>query len=191
MLTIRKAKERGHANYGWLDTSHTFSFASYQDPNHRGVRSLRVINEDRVAPGKGFETQSHSNMEIVSYVLEGALEHKDSMGHQGVLKPGEFQRISAGSGIQHSEFNHSKEELVHFYQIWLLPVAQNIPPSPHFSQLLVKLGQYVTPSSSPKALALSTRQCSRAFENEPDATYCPDSPRSCEKCGLATSRKVS
>ena len=128
MLLIRRAADRGHANHGWLDTNHTFSFGSYYHPEQMGFRSLRVMNEDRVAPGRGFGTHEHRDMEIVSYVLEGALEHKDSMGNGEVLKPGEFQRISAGTGITHSEFNPSASEVTHFYQIWLLPEREGIEP---------------------------------------------------------------
>lgn len=129
MITVRKANDRGHFDHGWLKTWHTFSFAGYRDPNYRGFRSLRVMNEDFVEPGHGFGTHPHRDMEIVTYVLEGALEHRDSMGNGAVLTPGEFQRMSAGTGITHSEFNPSEKELVHLYQIWLLPERHGIEPS--------------------------------------------------------------
>ncbi|MFO1020122.1 MAG: pirin family protein [Planctomycetales bacterium] len=129
MIQIRKAAERGHFNHGWLDTWHTFSFADYHDPDYHQFRSLRVMNEDTVAPGKGFGMHPHRDMEIVTYVLSGALQHKDSMGNGEVLRPGEFQRMSAGTGLLHSEFNPSATEPVHLYQIWLFPEKKGITPS--------------------------------------------------------------
>lgn len=129
VIRVRRAAERGHANHGWLDTWHTFSFDTYHDPAHMGYRVLRVINEDRVEPGEGFGMHGHRDMEIITYVLEGALEHRDSLGTGSVLHPGEFQRMSAGTGIRHSEFNPSATDPVHLYQIWLLPNRQGLPPS--------------------------------------------------------------
>jgi redox-sensitive bicupin YhaK (pirin superfamily) len=129
MIEIRKAHERGHADHGWLDTYHTFSFSSYQDPRHNRFRALRVMNEDRIAPGQGFGTHPHHDMEIVTYVLSGALEHRDSMGNGEVLRAGEFQRMTAGTGITHSEFNPSADEPTHLYQVWLFPERKGIEPS--------------------------------------------------------------
>lgn len=150
MITIRPRHERGTANFGWLDSRHTFSFGNYYDPQHMGFASLRVINEDKVTPAKGFGTHRHRDMEIISYVLSGALEHRDSMGNGSVIRPGDVQRMSAGTGVAHSEFNASASEPVHFLQIWLLPNERGLQPSyeeKHFSPQ-EKPGQLILVGSS-------------------------------------------
>jgi len=129
MITLRRSGERGRTKLDWLDSRHTFSFGEYRDQRYMGFRDLRVINDDRVSPGKGFGTHSHRDMEIITYVLEGSVEHKDSTGNQTIIRPGDVQRMSAGTGISHSEYNPSNSEPVHFLQIWILPGAQNLPPS--------------------------------------------------------------
>jgi len=159
MIRIRKAEDRGHADHGWLDTRHSFSFATYHDREHMRFRALRVMNEDVIAPGAGFGTHPHHDMEIVTYVLSGALEHRDSMGNGEVLNAGEFQRMSAGTGITHSEFNPSESEPTHLYQIWLLPERKGIEPSYEQKRFpgqeqLNQLRQVASPDAANGSLAI-------------------------------------
>jgi len=167
MITLRKSSDRGHAHHGWLESYHSFSFAEYVDPAHMGVGNLRVINEDRIAPGSGFGTHGHRDMEIVSYVLDGELAHKDSMGNgteaganAGVIRPGDVQRMSAGSGVLHSEFNHAPNATTHFLQIWLLPKVRGVAPGyeqKHFSaeQRQGRLRTIVSPSGAHGAVSIN------------------------------------
>jgi redox-sensitive bicupin YhaK (pirin superfamily) len=178
MIRLRKSKERGHAHHGWLESYHTFSFGDYSDPKFTGFRDLLVINEDRVQPGKGFGKHSHQDMEIISYVLEGELAHKDSMGSQSVLRPGDVQRMSAGRGVSHSEFNHSHEKIVHFLQIWITPQKEGIEPSyeeerfsPEEKQNRLKL--IVSPSGAEGSLRIhqDVRLYSTLLDAKKEVTY--------------------
>jgi redox-sensitive bicupin YhaK (pirin superfamily) len=171
MIAIRKSSQRGHANHGWLDTYHTFSFASYYDPKHMGFGPLRVINEDRVSPGKGFGSHGHEDMEILTYVLSGALAHKDSMGNVETLRVNDLQRISAGTGIVHSEFNGSRTEPVHFLQIWLEPAVNGLQPG--YQQLSLteeqKLGKLVLVATPEGGGPLKIHQDARVLIGQVEA----------------------
>jgi quercetin 2,3-dioxygenase len=163
MIQVRKSHERGHANHGWLDTYHTFSFADYHDPEHMHYGNLRVINEDVVAPGAGFGTHPHRDMEIITYVLEGALEHKDSMGSHGVIKPGDVQRMSAGTGVLHSEYNASQSEKVHLLQIWIFPEKKGIESSYEQRNFSPASGWQLLVTPSPKNGEVKIHQDAQLF----------------------------
>jgi quercetin 2,3-dioxygenase len=176
MFEVRKANDRGVANHGWLSSRHTFSFGSYFDPRQQGFSDLLVINDDQVQPGKGFGTHSHTNMEIFSYVLKGALEHKDSMGMGSIIKPGDLQMMSAGTGIQHSEFNPSQSELVHFLQIWIVPNEKNVLPryqQAHFDEASKrgKLKLIISPDGQDGSLSIyqDTKAYAGLFDDDESA----------------------
>ena len=166
MMTLRRAEERGHLDHGWLDARHSFSFGHYVDPAHMGFRVLRVINEDRVQPGQGFGTHPHDNMEILTWVLEGALEHKDSMGNGSVIRPGEIQRMTAGTGVTHSEFNPSETEGTHLLQIWILPAERGLEPSweqRRFEDAELAEGLRLVASGNPADDAVHIHQDARVY----------------------------
>lgn len=164
MITLRPSDDRGHADHGWLDTRHTFSFADYYDPEQMGFRALRVINEDRVQPGKGFPMHPHRDMEIVTYVLSGALAHKDSLGNGSTIRRGEIQRMSAGTGILHSEFNPLPDEAVHFFQIWILPDGNGLTPGYEQKQISFQPGEPLLIAAKEGAVqAVSIHQDARVY----------------------------
>ncbi|HXC50624.1 MAG TPA: pirin family protein [Candidatus Limnocylindrales bacterium] len=161
MITVRRSADRGRAYHGWLDSRHTFSFGDYHDPMHMGFRALRVLNEDRVEPGKGFAAHSHRDMEIISYVLEGALEHRDSMGTGSVIVPGDVQLMRAGHGVTHSEYNHSRQEPVHFLQIWIVPDTAGLTPAYeqlHFEAEVLRNALVCVASNAPGEGSLHVHQ---------------------------------
>ncbi len=170
MITLRPAHQRGHANHGWLDSYHTFSFADYYDPRYMGVSHLRVINDDTVAPGAGFDTHGHTDMEIISYVLSGALQHKDSMGHGSIIRAGEVQRMSAGRGIRHSEFNASNTAPVNFLQIWIVPNVSGIEPGYEQKDFAAELPGRLCLVASPDGRdgALTLHQDARVYAGKPE-----------------------
>lgn len=166
MFTIRRGADRGRTRLGWLDSRHSFSFADYYDPDHMGLGDLRVINEDRVTPGAGFATHGHRDMEIITYVLDGALEHKDSLGNGSVIRPGDVQRMSAGTGVLHSEYNHSKYEPVHFLQIWIVPQARDLPPGyeqRHFDDAALRGGLRLIASPDGEQGSVTLHQDTRLY----------------------------
>jgi redox-sensitive bicupin YhaK (pirin superfamily) len=161
VIKIRKSQNRGHANHGWLDSYHTFSFADYHDPEHMGFRSLRVINEDYIQGGMGFATHGHRDMEIISFILDGALEHKDTMGNTSIIRPGEVQWMCAGTGVRHSEFNPNKEQIAHLLQVWILPDKQGYAPAydqKNFSEKLKETGFVLAVSNDGRDGSISIHQ---------------------------------
>ena len=185
MIYLRPAQERGHASHGWLDSWHTFSFANYYDPRHMGVSVLRVINDDTVAPAAGFGSHGHQDMEIISYVLAGALEHKDSMGSGTVIRPGEVQRMSAGTGVTHSEYNASQTEPVNFLQIWIMPDQQGVEPAyaqkAFNDELNGRLRLVISPDGRDGSLSIrqDAEMYASRLKNGERLEYIPDEGRTC------------
>lgn len=184
MITVRKGDDRGYFDHGWLKTFHTFSFGNYYDPDHMGFRALRVINEDRVAPKQGFPPHGHQNMEIISFVLEGALAHTDSLGHTSTLKAGEIQVMSVGTGVKHAEFNPSDTEEVHFFQIWITPLVKDTPPSYHQQDI----SHALTPDQWVLIASRDGRQGSFKLHQEADLFAARLAPNKQSKLELASGR---